>query len=253
MFGSSIYLRDRTAFAGGTPQAVYAELWHRGRKRRIRSRVIYSVLALALCWVLLNPFIGVAAGVLVAAVDFGFAWYGYQTSSVWRRGLRGDQRMNTILKYTLERRGHRVLHGRVVPGHGTADQIVVGPGGVWLVQNDAWHPGTEITAYGGKLFIDGRTPSKLVGGLHGAAEQTARLLSERTGTEVTVTPVLAVHGGRVKRPPLVADGITFAPPLKMLRWIRSHPTAELSPEDVETIVRAAVHVLPIGGRTMTST
>ncbi|WP_240489912.1 NERD domain-containing protein [Actinomadura atramentaria] len=201
----------------------------------------------------MNPLFGVVAAAAFAIFDFTTHWYGYRTSSVWRRGLRGDQNMTRLLRYTLERRGHRVLHGRVVPGHGTADQLLVGPGGVWLVQNDAWHPDTEIASFGGKVFIDGRTPSKLVGGLHGAASETARLLSERTGTDIAVTPVLAVHGGRVKGAPLVADDIVFAPPLKLVRWIAKHPTAEFSPERIEEIVRAGVHVLPIGGRTMTST
>ncbi|MDL4774449.1 MULTISPECIES: NERD domain-containing protein [Thermomonosporaceae] len=190
--------------------------------------------------------------VLVAGADTYFHWRGYNAASVWRRGLRGEDRMNRLLRHTLERRGHRVLHARIVPGHGPADELLIGPGGVWLIHNEAWHPDAEISRHGGKVFIDGRTQSKLVAGLTATAETAGRLISERGGVPVKVVPVLAVHGGRQVKPPFVADGIAFAPPWRLLRWIRRNPSADLSAEDVETVARAAVHALPIGGRTMTS-
>ncbi|GAA1552096.1 hypothetical protein GCM10009678_38760 [Actinomadura kijaniata] len=250
MIGSSIYLRDRAAFTGGTPQAVYEELWQRGRKSRVRNRAIFAVLTFVLCGMLVNAVFGIVMALVVTVLDAYFHWRGYNASSVWRRGLRGEERMNRWLRHTLERRGHRVLHARTVPGYGKADQIVIGPGGVWLVHNEAWHPEAEVAPYGGRLFIDGRTQSALVKRLTGAARETARLLSERTGEPVTVTPVLAVHGGRLARAPFEADGIVFAPPLALLRWMRRNPTAEYPAERVEEITRAGVHVLPIGGHTM---
>lgn len=252
MGGSSIYLRDRTAFTGGTPQAVYAELWERGRKTRLRNRIIFAVLTLILCGALVNAVFGIMTAVLVTVLDFYFHWRGYNASSVWRRGLRGEHRTDRLLRHTLERRGHRVIHARTVPGHEQADEILVGPGGVWLIHNEAWHPDTEIAPYGGKLFVDGRTQSKLMARLTGSAETVARLLSEETGEEVTVRPLLIVHGGRLARAPFEADGVVFATPLRMLRWIRRNPTADHSAEQVETLARAAVHALPIGRRTMTA-
>ncbi|WP_235960894.1 NERD domain-containing protein [Actinomadura macrotermitis] len=209
-------------------------------------------MTLILCGMLVGPLFGIGTALLVAALDTYFHWRGHNLSRTWRLGLRGDQRMNRLLRHTLERRGHRTLHARTVPGHGTADQILVGPGGVWLIHNEAWHPEAEIAPYGGKLFIDGRTQSALVKGLNGAAATASRLLSERTGLAVTVTPVLAVHGGRLAASPFTADDIVFAPPLKLVRWIRRNPTAGFTPEEVEQIARAAVHMLPIGGRTMTA-
>lgn len=250
MIGSSIYLRDRTAFTGGSPQAVYEDLWQRGRKGRLRTRAILAGATLVLCGLLVNGVVGLAMALLVAAADTFFHWRGYNASRVWRLGLRGDQRMNRLLRYTLERRGHRVLHARTVPGYGTVDQLLVGPGGVWLIHNEAWHPEAEITQHGGKVFIDGRTQSELVKRLNGAAASASRTLSDRTGLRVSVTPLLAVHGGRLTRPPFTADGIVFAPPLKLLRWAKRHPDADFSASEVELIAQAAVHTLPIGGRTM---
>ncbi|GGT94209.1 nuclease-related domain-containing protein [Actinomadura citrea] len=246
MFGSSIYLRDRPAFTGGSPQAVYEELWQRGRKGRLRTRAFLAAATLVLCGLLVNAVFGVVMAVVVAAADTLVHWRIYSASRVWRLGLRGEQRMNRFLRYTLERRGHRVLHARTVPEHGTADALVVGPGGVWLVHNEAWSPGAEVSQHGGRLFIDGRTQSKLVAGLTARAEAAAAAISRAAGTPVTVTPVLAVHGGKLARTPFTADGIVFAPPLKLIRWMRRNPTADRSAEEIEAITRAAVRALPVG-------
>ncbi|MFD0853092.1 NERD domain-containing protein, partial [Actinomadura adrarensis] len=107
MFGSSIYLRDRDAFTGGSPQAVYEELWQRGRKGRLRTRAILAGLTLLLCGALVNAVFGIAMALIVAAVDAYFHWRGYNACRTWRRGLRGDDRMAGLLRLTLERRGHR--------------------------------------------------------------------------------------------------------------------------------------------------
>jgi len=250
MFGSSIYLRGREAFTGGSPQAVYEELWQRDRKSRLRRRAILAGLTLLLCGALVNAVFGTIAALLVAGADACVHWRTYNASKVWRRGLRGEERMGRLLRLTLERRGHRVLHGRTVPGHGTADQLVVGPGGIWLIRNDAWHPETEITSHGGRLFVDGRTKSQMVRELVEAAATTGRLLAEHAGIEVKVVPVLAVHGGKLRKAPFRADGITFASPLKLIRWIHQNPVADFSPADIDAITRAAVLALPIS-RTMT--
>ncbi|WP_433472763.1 nuclease-related domain-containing protein [Spirillospora sp. CA-142024] len=207
---------------------------------------------LVLCALLVNAVFGILMAVLVASADTFVHWRIYTASRVWRLGLRGEERMNRFLRYTLERRGHRVLHARTVPEHGPADQLVIGPGGVWLVHNEAWAPGTEISQHGGRLFVDGRTQTKLVGGLTARAEAAAEAISRVAEVPVTVTPVLAVHGGKLVRTPFAADGIVFAPPLKLIRWMRRNPAADRSPEEVEAITRAAVHALPIGGRSLSA-
>ncbi|MFI0407376.1 nuclease-related domain-containing protein [Actinomadura sp. 3N508] len=204
--------------------------------------------ALILCGLLVNAAFGIVMALLIAAADTFVHWRVHHASSVWRRGLRGEERMTRVLRHTLERRGYRVLYGRVVPEHGPADQLVIGPGGVWLVHNEAWHPDAEISHHGGRLFIDGRTRSKLVGGLTAQAGAAAELISRVAEVPVKVTPVLAVHGGHLVRTPFTADGIVFAPPLRLVRWMSRNPSADYSPDEIEAIARAAVHALPIGGR-----
>jgi hypothetical protein len=248
MFGSSIYLRDRPAFTGGSPQAVYEELWQRGRNRRLRTRAFLAAATLILCGLLVNAVFGILMAVLVASADVFVHWRVYHSSRVWRLGLRGEERMNRLLRHTLERGAHRVLYGRTVPGHDIADELVIGPGGLWLVHNEAWNPDSEISHHGGRLFIDGRTQSKLVRAITARAQAAAEAISRVAEVPVTVTPVLAVHGGRLVRTPFAADGIVFAPPLRLIRWMRRNPSADLSADEVEAITRAAVRALPIGGR-----
>ena len=67
MFGSSIYLRDRVAFTGGSPQAVYEELWQRGRKGRLRTRAFLGTATLILCGLLVNAAFGIIMGLVVTA------------------------------------------------------------------------------------------------------------------------------------------------------------------------------------------
>ncbi|MFC5181300.1 nuclease-related domain-containing protein [Actinomadura harenae] len=206
------------------------------------------MLTLILCGALVNAVFGIVMAVVVSLLDLFFHWRGYNASSVWRRGLRGERRTDRLLRNTVERRGHRVLHARTVPGHEQADEVLVGPGGIWLIHNEAWHPDTEIAPYGGKVFVDGRTQTKLMARLTGSAETIERLLTEETGEKITVRPLLIVHGGRLARSPFEADGVVFATPFRMLRWIHKNHTADYSAEQVEKLARATVHVLPVGGR-----
>lgn len=252
MIGRSIYLRDRAAFTGGSPQAVYEELWDRGRKQRLRLRAAFAVGALLLGYQLVSPVFAVVLAVIVVAADIGHHAWQRASAGVWRRGLRGDERMSRLLRLTLERRGFRVLHSRRVPGHGTLDQLVVGPTGVWALHNEAWHPDTELDVHGGRLFIDGKTRPQLTAAPCDAARIVAKLLSERLGTEIGVTPLIAVHGGRLPRRGLTGDGISLLRPSHVLLRLHREQTAHYSAVEIEEIVRAAVHTLPIGGRTMTT-
>lgn len=253
MIGRSIYLRDRAAFTGASPQAVYEQLWQKDRKGRLRTRAIIAAAALLIGGKLVSPVFGVALALIVAAADALFHWRRRAAASVWRKGLRGDERMARLLRHTLERRGHRVLHRRTVPGDaGILDQLLIGPYGVWLIDNQAWHPETELAGYGGKLFIDDKTPSQFVNRLNDAASTVSERLSRHLGMDVPVTPLVAVHGGKLAKRQITADGITLLRPLRLLRLPARRPTADYTPAQVEAILRAANQTLPIGGRLMTA-
>ncbi|QFG26816.1 NERD domain-containing protein [Actinomadura sp. WMMB 499] len=203
---------------------------------------------------LVSGVFGIALALLVAGADTFVHWRIYRASRVWRLGLRGEERMGRLLRLTRERRGHRVLHARTVPGHGTADQLVIGSDGLWLVHNEAWHPDAELSHHGGRLFVDGRTKTKLVREITARAEAAADLISAGAGTPVKVRPLLAVHGGEMPRRArlFTADGIVFGTPARLLRYMSRNPSADYTADEIDAIMRAAVLALPIGGRQMTA-
>ena len=251
MIGKSIYVRGRDAFTGGSPQAVYEELWAQGRKERLRLRAILAGGALLLGGQLVSIPFGILIGLLVAGLDLAYHSWKRAAAGLWRRGLTGDQRMNRLLRFTLERRGYRVLHSRSIPGHGKVDQLVIGPSGVWLIDNQAWHPDTEIEEYNGKLFIDGRSGRQMTDRLHTMAVAVAELLSQRLETDVLASAVVAVHGGRLRRR-LSANGISLLRAFQVPRWIQRQKYAPYTEEQVEQIAWTAVRVLPIGNRGLTA-
>ncbi|OLT22809.1 hypothetical protein BJF79_46225 [Actinomadura sp. CNU-125] len=252
MFGSSIYLRDRPALTGDSPQALYDDLWQRDQKKRLRTRAILAGGTLLAAGLLVNSIFGIALALLVAAADTFVHWRIHHASLVWRLGLRGDERMGRLLRLTRERRGHRVLYGRSVPGHGTADQLIIGSDGLWLVHNEAWHPDTELFHHKGRLFVDGRSETKLVREITERAATAADLISESAGTPVKVRALLAVHCGELPRRTQLfsADGIVFGTPLWLLWYMHRNPSAAYTSDEMDAIMRAAVFALPMGGRQM---
>lgn len=247
MIGKSIYLRDRSAFTGGSPQAVYEALWIQGRRERLRLRIIFTGAALLLGAQTVSVVFGIALALFVAGADALHHWWKRASTSMWRKGLTGEQRMSRLLRFTLEQRGYRVLHARVVPGHGKVDQLVVGPNGVFVIENQAWSPDTEIEEHSGKLFINGKSGHAMAEKLHDKALTVARLLSEHTETEIVTTAVVAVHGGRLRREITVHE-VSLLRALRLPFWIRRRQAADYSREEIDAIARSAAHVLPIGNR-----
>jgi hypothetical protein len=157
------------------------------------------------------------------------------------------------------------MDGRAVPGQTSIDHLVIGPGGLWIVDNEAWSPDTRIARYGEKLFFDEKFGTTVAKGLIGAASSLAGLLSKETGIEVTITPVLAVHGGKIvtrdgallgdvftggvfSSGVLTGEGLAVCYPGKVATWIRAHPQGELDPDQIDVLARTAARVL----RRMTS-
>ena len=250
MIGKSIYLRDRAAFTGGSPQAVYEELWQQGRRGRLRVRAALAAGGLLLGGQLVSAAFGLLLAALIAGADALHHWWKHTSASIWRKGLSGEQRMTRILRFTLERRGYRVLHSRSIPGHGEVHQLVIGTSGVWLIDNRAWHPDTDIEEHGGKLFVDGRSERAMAEKLHATARTVARLLSQHLGTEIGASAVVAVHGGRLRRR-LSAHEVSLLRAVRVPGWIRRQRAARYSRDQINAITRAATHVLPIGSRGLT--
>lgn len=248
MLGQSYYIGDNPAYTGHSSQAVYEQLWFKDRKKRLRIRGAIAFVAFLIGAKLASVGVGVLLAGAAAGVDVLVHWRRHAATLVWRRGQRGDRRMARILRFTLELRGFRVLHERTVPEHGTVDQVVVGPTGVWLIHNEAWAPDTEITDHDDRLFIGKSAALKMTVALGDQARAVAGLLSRELRTEIVAVPLLVGHGGKRPWRPLAVAGISLLRPHRVpLRLIRRRH-AYYTRSQVEAITEAAVRVLPIGGR-----
>jgi hypothetical protein len=112
-----------------------------------------------------------------------------------------------------------------------------------MIHNEAVAPDTDIAAYQGTLFVDERSETRRAAELRARADATAAMLAERLGGEVAVEAVAVVHGGRLARGLVEADGVTLVRLYRLPGWIRRQRN-RFSPEEVATIAEAA-HRLPI--------
>lgn len=261
MSNGSFYVRDNPAFKGGSPQAVYEELWERGRRQRKIVTAVVAFACLAIGLRVASPFTALGMGLAGAVGAWAGQWYRRAMHSVWLHGRRGDHRTAQVLRFLVEPRGYRVLHGRQVPGHGTLDQLVIGPTGVWAINSHSWAPEAQFSMYNGKLFI-GRDPgAPEVDALASAAETVTELLAdwlrrpldedeEALVPTVAVKPLLVVYGGTMPRRGLQWKGVTLARSFQLRRRIRRGTGTALTPGQVDAITQAAVRALPIGDHTM---
>nr|WP_189178159.1 nuclease-related domain-containing protein [Microbispora rosea] len=251
MPSGSIYVPKDEKFTGASPQNLYETFWYAGRKNRIRVRAAITVAGFVAGNLVgarlgLNMFAtGFWLAVLAGGTDLFIAWRLHERTAVWRGKRRGEVRTGRLLRLGLRRHGYRVMDGRAVPGEASIDHLVIGPGGVWIVDNEAWSPDTLIAKYGERLFFDEKFGTSVAKGLISAAGSMAAVLSKETGIEVTIAPILAVHGGKIKARGgvLHGEGLTVAYPWRVARWIRSHGAEKFTEDQIELLARTAARIL----------
>ncbi|GGS78652.1 hypothetical protein GCM10010156_41710 [Planobispora rosea] len=255
MPGGSIYVPDADRLHGLSPQVMYEQFWRKEAKERWKLRGIKAAVgavagvALGYRFELPAPVpAGLLLGLVVGVVDAFMAWRSYQATAVWRGRRRGETITGRLLRRKLGRRGYRILGGRAVPGQASADHLVIGPGGVWVVDNESWDPDTEIATYGGRLFLGEKYGSKEAAALVGVATTLAEVLSRESGVPVTIEPLIAVHCGKLvhgadRRRTVTAEGVTLLKPRHVASWILGAPRQELDESQVEVLARTAARVL----------
>ncbi|MEU8059448.1 nuclease-related domain-containing protein [Microbispora bryophytorum] len=251
MPSGSIYVPKDEKFTGASPQNLYETFWFAGRKNRIRVRAAVTFAGFVIGNLVgsrfgLNMFAaGLGLAALAGGTDLFIAWRLHERTAVWRGRRRGEVRTGRLLRLGLRRHGYRVMDGRAVPGEASIDHLVIGPGGLWIVDNEAWSPDTLIARYGERLFFDEKFGTSVAKGLISAAGSMAALLTKETGIEVSIAPVLAVHGGKIKARGgvLHGEGLTVSYPGRVTRWIRTHGSMELTEEQIDLLARTAARIL----------
>ncbi|NUR88803.1 MAG: NERD domain-containing protein [Nonomuraea sp.] len=251
MPGGSIYVQQDPKFTGASPQWYFETYWREGAKSRRRSRAIKAGAGFVAGFVLALRFdlagaavYGLAVAALVAAVDWYVGWRRFTATAVWRGKRRGEQITGRLLRRALRRRGYSVLDGRAIKGQASIDHLVIGPGGLWIVDNESWPPDTEIASYGGRLFFGEKFGTKVAKPLVDTADAFAGMLAKETGIAVTITPLLAVHCGLLPRGGLLtAEGLTLLKPKLAAKVISAARERVLTEEQIELLARTAAREL----------
>ncbi|GHH69946.1 hypothetical protein GCM10017673_21060 [Streptosporangium violaceochromogenes] len=248
MPGGSIYVKSEDPLHGLSPQVMYEQFWRKeaDQRRKLRWAKMAGglVVGLLLAYRFDLPYVpaGLVCGLLTGAADMFWAWHSYEATAVWRGRRRGETITGRLLRRRLRRRGYHVLDGRAVPGEASIDHLVIGPGGIWVVDNEAWDPETEIARYGDRLFLGEKYGTSVAKALVGASRSLAEVLSRETGIPVTIESLLAVHGGELRRT-VTAEGITLIKPRLAARWILTGPHMALDEQQVELLARTAAREL----------
>lgn len=251
MPGGSIYVQQDEKFTGSSPQWWYEKFWREDAQNRRRSRAVKAAVGFVAGFVLAlrlelpyAALYGLLAAGLVAAVDWWLDWRAFRATAVWRGRRRGEVITGRLLRRSLAKHGYQVLDGRAIRDKASIDHLVIGPGGVWVVDNESWSPDTEIATYGGRLFFGEKYGTKVAKPLVAAAEAFAELLTRETGVPVTIAPMLAVHCGMLPRGgSLTAEGITLLKPRLVARRIKQTATPQFDDAQVELLARTAAREL----------
>ncbi|MGA4991717.1 nuclease-related domain-containing protein [Nonomuraea bangladeshensis] len=252
MPGGSIYVQPSDKYTGNSAQWWYEKLWREDAKNRRRSRYVKTGVgfvvgvAVALRFDLsgASVVVGLLVAALVAAVDWFLDWRAFYATAVWRGAKHGETITARILRRSLGRQGYTVLDGRAVKGEASIDHLIIGPAGVWIVDNESWSPDTDINVYGGRLFFGEKYGSTYASKLVKTAESFGDLLTRETGVQVTISPMLAVHCGLLPRGGVfVAEGLTVLKPRVAPKVIKAVEGRVYTDEQIELLTRTAAKEL----------
>ena len=98
---------------------------------------------------LLAPWLGLVLGALAAmATAWGLRFKPSPDAVAWRQGAAGERRTARLLG-PLERHGWAILHDLAVPGStANLDHLVIGPGGVFVIDSKQCRAGCGSTLLG---------------------------------------------------------------------------------------------------------
>jgi Nuclease-related domain len=221
----------KVGVAGGSAERKYEDLT-RAWRRRMRSR--FLLLALGL-----TPVVGLlvlagvkwesfrwTSGFLVGCV---FAFFVIARMSPpawienWQDGAFGEQWTAKSLR-PLEERGWVVLHD--LPGkRGNLDHVVVGPGGVFLLDSKRWRGSTTVN---GDIATVRRVEDPdlfyrldSVGYLKGLARDVHDRIRAESRVSVWVEPVFVIWGGFPQR--VAGETCKFVHGEDLATWLEDQP------------------------------
>ncbi|WP_165865807.1 nuclease-related domain-containing protein [Vallicoccus soli] len=186
----------------------------------------------------------------VGAVWFGVVlgfWF-YAVDAVpkhienWASGAEGERRTERVLR-PLERTGWHVVHDLKHPGAGNVDHLVLGPGGLFVLDSKVWGGVVSVDGTGATVTPrDNPDAAWTARGLHRAHTRTAavvaRCLAARSSRAVpaprSVVVVWAPFPARV----VVSGAVTYVVGEHLADWLLAHPR-QLHREHLQALQAAA--------------
>jgi len=160
----------------------------------------------------------------------------------WQDGAVGEQWTGRTLR-ELEPQGWRIFHD-LKASYGNIDHVVVGPGGVFLLDSKRWRG--SVTVEGDSAIVcrieDPDLHSRFTSPAHvkGLAREVHEAIRASTRATVWVTPVIVVWGDFAQV--VAGDTCTFVHGDALAQWLKDQP-ARIAPGRVEQIAEAVAGAL----------
>jgi hypothetical protein len=176
---------------------------------------------------------GTALWVLLG-LGVALAWAGQRAERVWmrhQRGAEGEEQVARVLK-TLSAEWRVFEDGEGVRDL-EADHVVLGPGGLYLIETINWQG--RISVEEGRLLDDGRFYPGYA--LDDLALRAKRFQEALPDPAVPVTPLVCAVGGRLAPMPNPNQGVWFAEMHSLLAVLQKAQGGTLSDAQRRDVIR----------------
>ncbi|WP_119728186.1 nuclease-related domain-containing protein [Thermomonospora amylolytica] len=229
--------------AGASAWARYRAIAGEHRRERIAVRLVLAGAVTVVGLGVAEWRAGVAAGGTVFVAHLFYDRHRPGPASSWRRGALAERR--TGRRLARLGRGYHVLHDLALPGGAATnvDHLVIGRTGVYAVISRQWRAGTRLWSDERRLWAGAEPVATLPVTARRIARMVGELLSDEVRYEITVCPVVAVHGARMGREGLRHRGVEFQRAARLPYFITERPEV-FSGAEAATIALAAERILP---------